>query len=55
MREVLPVNDDAHEVARILRYMASVGDITEADKDTFKSNNVTEALAIEGFQGGVHH
>ena len=40
---------------RILRYLASIGDIKETDQDTYGSNNVTRALAIEGFQGGAYH
>ncbi|KAI9655761.1 MAG: hypothetical protein M1821_005196 [Bathelium mastoideum] len=42
-------------LGRILRYLASIGDITETKRDTYAANNVTRALAIEGFQGGVHH
>lgn len=42
-------------LGRILRYLASIGDIKETGQDTFTANNVTRALAIEGFQGGAHH
>ena len=48
---------DAHRcrIGRLLRYLASIGDIAESDKDVFTASNVTHALAIEGFQGGIHH
>ncbi|KIM98593.1 hypothetical protein OIDMADRAFT_43492 [Oidiodendron maius Zn] len=42
-------------LGRILRYLASIGCIKETDQDTFTKNNVTEALAIPGFQGGIYH
>jgi hypothetical protein len=40
---------------RILRYLASVSMIKETDEDNFAATNVTKALAIPGFQAGIHH
>ena len=40
---------------RILRYLASIGDIKETNQDTFTANNITQTLTIEGFNGGIHH
>ncbi|KAI9711980.1 MAG: hypothetical protein M1820_001688 [Bogoriella megaspora] len=42
-------------MSRLLRYLASIHDITETERDTYTANNVTRALAVEGFRGGVHH
>ncbi|KFY92681.1 hypothetical protein V500_04072, partial [Pseudogymnoascus sp. VKM F-4518 (FW-2643)] len=42
-------------LARILRYLASVGIIKETDKDTFTKNNITETFTNPGFQGGIYH
>jgi len=39
----------------MLRYLASIAMIGETEKDTFAATNVTSALAIPGFQGGIHH
>ncbi|KAH6679190.1 S-adenosyl-L-methionine-dependent methyltransferase [Halenospora varia] len=42
-------------MGRILRYLSSVGCIKEVEKDTFEANNITQTLAMDGVQGGVHH
>lgn len=42
-------------LGRVLRYLASIGDVKEVDQDVFTANNITHVLAIEGFQAGVHH
>ncbi|KAJ5570002.1 uncharacterized protein N7459_009432 [Penicillium hispanicum] len=42
-------------LARILRYLASVGVIDETGKDTFTANKVTTCLTDRGIQGAVYH
>ncbi|CAG8977790.1 hypothetical protein HYALB_00010875 [Hymenoscyphus albidus] len=42
-------------LARILRYLASVGIIKETGKDLFTSNNITEAVALPGSQGALYN
>ncbi|CAG8953111.1 hypothetical protein HYFRA_00003308 [Hymenoscyphus fraxineus] len=40
---------------RILRYLASVGQIKETSKDHFSSSSITATLADDSYQGGIHH
>ncbi|KAF7891941.1 hypothetical protein EAF00_008243 [Botryotinia globosa] len=40
---------------RILRYLASVGQIKEISKDYFSSSSTTSFLANKNYQGGIHH
>ncbi|KAJ5669292.1 hypothetical protein N7462_010362 [Penicillium macrosclerotiorum] len=42
-------------IARILRYLASVGTIKEIDVNTFFGNNVTNYLSDEGIGSAVYH
>ncbi|KAK3390367.1 S-adenosyl-L-methionine-dependent methyltransferase [Podospora didyma] len=42
-------------LSRILRYLASVGQITEAGPDVFSANAVTKTLAQPGYRGGIYH
>lgn len=40
---------------RILRYLASVGQIKETSKEHFSSSSTTPFLADKNYQGGIHH
>ena len=40
-------------VGRLLRYLGSFHFVQEVDQDKYKSNNVTQALAIPGNQAGI--
>ncbi|ELR06953.1 hypothetical protein VC83_08079 [Pseudogymnoascus destructans] len=40
---------------RILRYLASIGIIKETGKDTFTSNNITEAVALPRLAGALYN
>lgn len=42
-------------LARLLRYLASVGVVTETGKDSFASNNITKTLTLPAVVGGVYH
>ena len=42
-------------IARILRYLASVGTIKEIDDNTFIGNNITNYLSDEGIGSAVYH
>ncbi|KAF7924948.1 uncharacterized protein EAE98_007036 [Botrytis deweyae] len=42
-------------LGRILRYLASVGQIKETSKDHFSSSSTTPVLADKNYQGGIHH
>ncbi|KAF3397379.1 Demethylsterigmatocystin 6-O-methyltransferase [Talaromyces pinophilus] len=42
-------------LGRILRALASYGQIKETTKDHFTSNSITAVLADRGYQGGIHH
>nr|ABE60721.1 O-methyl transferase B [Trichoderma virens] len=42
-------------LARILRYLASTGIIKETGKDTFTSNNITEAITFPGASGAFYN
>ncbi|PCG99020.1 O-methyltransferase, family 2 [Penicillium occitanis (nom. inval.)] len=42
-------------LGRILRALASYGQIKETSKDHFTSNSITAVLADRGYQGGIHH
>ena len=42
-------------LGRLLRYLSSVALIKETARDIFDATNVTQALAVPGNQGGVHH
>lgn len=54
--ELVKVTGAAPELlARILRYLASIGCIKEVSQDLWTKTNVSETFSIPGFQGGVHH
>ena len=40
---------------RVLRYLASVGQIKETGIDTFAANHITKILATPGYRGEVYH
>lgn len=40
---------------RILRYLASEGQIKETSKDHFGSSSITPVLAEKNYQGGIRH
>ncbi|PMD49097.1 S-adenosyl-L-methionine-dependent methyltransferase [Hyaloscypha variabilis F] len=42
-------------LGRILRYLASIGQIKETSKDHFSSSTTTAVLADRNYQGGIHH
>lgn len=42
-------------LGRILRYLASVGMVTEAGPDSFTANALTKTLAQPGYRGGIYH
>lgn len=42
-------------IARILRYLASIGIIHETGKDTFTANNITQAITRPGASGAFYN
>nr|ANM86610.1 putative O-methyltransferase [Cladonia uncialis subsp. uncialis]AUW30806.1 putative O-methyltransferase [Cladonia uncialis subsp. uncialis] len=42
-------------LGRLLRYISSVGMVTETQQDVYKANNVTTNLAVKGNQAGINH
>lgn len=39
----------------LLRYLASVGMIKEADEDQWLANNITKTLSVPGLRAGIYH
>jgi len=50
-----PSNAAPELLARILRYLASVGMLKETAKDKFAANNITKFLSHPGYQGSIYH
>ncbi|TGO61905.1 hypothetical protein BOTNAR_0122g00270 [Botryotinia narcissicola] len=51
----LKTNSAPELLGRILRYLASAGQISEASKDHFSSSSTNPFLADKNYQGGIHH
>ncbi|KAF7950184.1 hypothetical protein EAE96_007475 [Botrytis aclada] len=51
----LKTNAAPELLGRILRHLASVGQIKQTSKDHFSSSSTTLVLADKNYQGGVHH
>ncbi|KAF7891330.1 uncharacterized protein EAF02_001655 [Botrytis sinoallii] len=51
----LKTNAAPELLGRILRYIASAGQIKETSKDRFSSSSTTSVLADKNYQGGIHH
>lgn len=43
------------KIGRILRFLASVGQLNETDPDTFAANDLTKILATPGHRGHIYH
>lgn len=40
---------------RIARYLAAHGMVEQVDDTSYKANNITKTLSVEGFQAGMNH
>ncbi|ETS81750.1 hypothetical protein PFICI_06752 [Pestalotiopsis fici W106-1] len=49
-----PSGADPVFTARIARFLASHGFITEVDEDVYQSNHLTTTLSIDGFRAGIN-
>ncbi|KAK2616016.1 hypothetical protein N8I77_002735 [Diaporthe amygdali] len=49
-----PTNADVVFTARILRFLASHGLISEVSEDTFEANRLTKTLSVNGYRAGMN-
>lgn len=50
-----PPSTETLRVARLLRYLGSVGIVKETGPSIYTASTITKALATRGWQGAVHH
>lgn len=53
MRRILVI-DLISRIARILRFLASHGLISEVGEDIFEANRLTKTLSVNGYRAGMN-